>query len=328
MGRKTGSPGVKVLITGSSGYCGRAIAARLLEEGIAVVGVDASPVRTRGADPGFAFERVDVRDRGGLREVFDAHGPSHVIHLAYLIDPTGNGSRDREVNVRGSRNVLEVANETPGVIQFVLASSVSAYGAHPDNPRWLREEDPLRPNDFPYAEHKKATEDACVAMPRRSDLRLVILRLCTVVGPGYEKPGGVLSTIARSPFLPSVIGADGRIQLIHEADLVEVFLGVVRDARIEGTFNLCPDSDSTIAELGRACDRPIVPVPLPLLRAAFGFARRLGIGGVTPGMAPLLAHGIVASPAKLARRLGYSFRHSTREAFSRAVDERRRRGTL
>jgi UDP-glucose 4-epimerase len=289
---------MRVLITGSSGYCGRVIAGHLADIGVPVVGLDVDPPRSGVARPGFAFERVDVRRRGQVERAVAAHEPTHVIHLAFRLDPTHDPEADRILDVEGSRNVGEACFEAPSIRQAVLMSSISVYGAHDDNPEWIDEDQPLRPAGYSYAEHKKLCESQWRTISERTGKNLVVLRMCTVAGPSYTKSGGVVRTIARSPLLPSVPHGDGRIQLIHEKDLAELVGRVVHDEEITGTFNLCPDSFSTIRALGRTLGRPSVPIPLPVLRIFLGLLWRLRIGGATPAAVPLLAHGIVASPAR------------------------------
>jgi UDP-glucose 4-epimerase len=320
--------GMNVLITGSSGYCGRVIAAHLARRGVPVVGLDLQPPAS--GDPGqrFTFERVDVRRRAQVAGAFAAHRPTHVIHLAFRVDPTHEPQADRLHDVQGSGNVADACLCTSSVRQAVLMSSISVYGAHEDNPEWIDEDQPLRPGGYSYAEHKVQCEVLWRSLARGPGARPVILRTCTVVGPSYTRPGGVVRTIARSPLLPSITGGDGRIQLIHERDLAELVERIIGDGQITGTFNLCPDSFSTIEALGRTQARRCIPVPLPALRAILGLAWHLRLGATPPAAAPLLAHGIVASPARLVGRYGHVFRYGTREAFLDAVKKRRLRGTL
>lgn len=319
---------MKVLITGSSGYCGRVISAHLAARGVPVVGLDVEPPRSGTDVQGFTFERVDVRLRAQVERAFETHAPTHAIHLAFRVDPTHDAQADRILNIEGSRNVGEACFESPSIRQAVLMSSISVYGPHRDNPEWIDEQQPPRPAGYPYAEHKTACEAIWRALAAGRRRNLVILRSCTVAGPGYSKPGGVIRTIARSPLLPRVPGGDGRIQLIHEQDLAGLVDRVIHDGDVRGTFNLCPASFSTIRALGRTQGHPSIPVPLFVLRALLGIAWHLRIRGAAPSAAPLLAHGIVASPARLVSRYGYSFRYGTREAFLDAVEKRRLRGTL
>src|SRR3954469_854024 len=77
------------------------------------------------------YRQGDVRDPDALEEAFQ--DADVVIHLAFMI--TGNASREtiRAINVDGTQNVFQAA-AVSGAERFVYASSVAAYGFHPDNP--------------------------------------------------------------------------------------------------------------------------------------------------------------------------------------------------
>src|SRR5436305_415648 len=88
------------------------------------------------------YRQGDVRDPDALREGFA--GCDVVVHLAFMI--TGNASPEtiRAINVEGTLNVFRAARDA-GAERFVYASSVAAYGFHPDNPVGMDEEWPTRP---------------------------------------------------------------------------------------------------------------------------------------------------------------------------------------
>jgi UDP-glucuronate 4-epimerase len=84
---------VKVLVTGTAGFIGNALALRLLARGDEVVGVDnldpyydvelKKARLARVADhPGFTDLRVDIADRDAMAAVFDEHRPQRVVNLA------------------------------------------------------------------------------------------------------------------------------------------------------------------------------------------------------------------------------------------------------
>jgi len=87
------------------------------------------------------YRRGDVREPAALEGAF--RGADVVIHLAFMI--TGNASRQtiRAINVEGTLNAFRAA-AAAGAKRFVYASSVAAYGFHPDNPIGMTEEWPVR----------------------------------------------------------------------------------------------------------------------------------------------------------------------------------------
>lgn len=322
------SQATKILITGSTGYCGHFLARHFAGAGIPVVGLDIAPHPVIKDVPNFTFIKTDIRDRAALQNIFSAEKPSHVLHLAFLMDPVHDKKYEYNVDVAGSKHAFELANSTASVKQFILLSSASAYGAWPDNPEFLTEDAPLRPRDYNYGIYKREVENYYRSFPKRADLKLVIFRMCTAVGPSYYKAGGVVSTITKSPFMLDIKGGDGRVQFIHEEDVIALFDKVVNDNDAQDTFNLAPPSYATTRELAKPFGKKFIPLPLWLLRGIFWIIWNLRIAPLTPAIARLMAYGIIVSPAKLMARYGYTFKYSTKEAFMDAVTKRKANGTL
>ena len=84
---------MKVLVTGVAGFIGMHSAARLLERGDEVIGIDnfspyysvelkqARLARLEGKR-GFRFSRLDIADLHALRKIFESEKPEAVLHLA------------------------------------------------------------------------------------------------------------------------------------------------------------------------------------------------------------------------------------------------------
>jgi len=162
---------VKVLVTGSSGRIGGAIAARLTLRH-QVVGVDLLP----GA---LTAEIADVRDTVRLAALI--HGCDAVIHTASLHVPdlaARSSEEFRAVNVAATARLLQASGEA-GVGQFVYTSTTSLYGDAmlPDAGAavWVTEDLVPQPRDI-YDETKLAAESACRDAARHG-LRCVSLRV-------------------------------------------------------------------------------------------------------------------------------------------------------
>lgn len=318
----------KVLITGSSGYCGNFLAVHFANKGIPVVGTDLFPHPVVKDVPNFKFIEADIRNRNKLREMFEEEQPSHVIHLAYLMDPHHNKKYEYDVDVMGSKYTFELANETKSVKQFILMSSASAYGAWPDNPEYIDEERVLKPRDYNYGIYKKEVEEYYHQFDKREDMKLVIFRMCTAVGPSYYKKGGVVSSVAKAPFLLDIKDGNMRVQFIHEDDVIALFNKAMNDETVEDTFNLAPDSYSDTKELGKCFKKKFLPIHSWILRAAFFLIWHLRIAQLTPAMPRLMTHGIIVTPKKLMKKYHYKFKYTTKEAFLDAVEKRKANGTL
>jgi UDP-glucuronate 4-epimerase len=183
-----------MLVTGAAGFIGFHLAARLLDEGISVTGLDNlnayyDPSLKRArlsqllARPGFAFEEIDLTDQGSMRRIFDTHRPRHVVHLAAqagvrysLTHPRAYG----EANLTGFLNVLEECRRLD-VAHLVYASSSSVYGGNRKLPFAVSDG-----VDHPvslYAATKKANELMAHAYCHLYGFPATGLRFFTVYGP-------------------------------------------------------------------------------------------------------------------------------------------------
>jgi nucleoside-diphosphate-sugar epimerase len=162
---------VKVLVTGSSGRIGGAVAARLSLRH-AVTGVDLKP------GP-LTIERVDVQDTQRLAALLE--GMDAVVHTASLHVPdlaARSGAEFRAVNVDATRRLLASAGEA-GVRSFVYTSTTSLYGdamlPSKGEAAWVTEDLEPQPRDI-YDETKLAAEAAC-AEAARAGLACTSLRM-------------------------------------------------------------------------------------------------------------------------------------------------------
>jgi UDP-glucose 4-epimerase len=162
---------VKVLVTGSSGRIGGAVAARLSLRH-PVTGVDARPGPLTTAV-------LDVRDTAGMATHLS--GVEAVVHTASLHVPdlaARTAAEFREVNVEATRRLLAACGEA-GVGRFVYTSTTSLYGDSmlPDAGEavWVTEALEPRPRDV-YDETKLAAEASC-AEASRHGLPCVSLRM-------------------------------------------------------------------------------------------------------------------------------------------------------
>jgi nucleoside-diphosphate-sugar epimerase len=168
---------VNVLVTGASGFLGRAVCAELRERGHDVSAL----VRRPGSEPpGTTPLAGDLVDAGALAAAVDRVRPECVVHLAAEIASQRDSDRIAEVNVEGTRRLLE-ACRTAGAPRFVFASTVvtgDARGAEID-------EDSVLPVETAYGRSKQEGE----RLVRESGLSSVIIRPSHVYGPGgwYEQ---------------------------------------------------------------------------------------------------------------------------------------------
>lgn len=125
---------------------------------------------------GVAFTAGDVRDARAVANAVSGCGA--VVHLAWVVAPLKTEAATEEINLGGTRNVLDAMAAT-GCQRLVFSSSVLAYGAVPGHPPMLTETDERRPpREHFYAAHKKEAEDLIV----RSGVDAVMVRAGIIAG--------------------------------------------------------------------------------------------------------------------------------------------------
>jgi nucleoside-diphosphate-sugar epimerase len=174
----------------------------------------------------------DLLDRGSLVNVrlgFDA-----VIHLAGIIK-ANNPETFSEVNVVGTRNLIEAllspVNSAP---VFILISSQAAQGPGL-SPVPLKESAPPRPISR-YGWSKLQAEE--VVLEHRERLPSVILRPCTVYGPG-DRESLAFFKMAQYHINPIIGGHSFYINLVYVADLVKIIIRILEKGITTGEiFNV------------------------------------------------------------------------------------------
>ncbi|WP_455385561.1 NAD-dependent epimerase [Acidihalobacter prosperus] len=198
---------MRVLITGSAGFIGSALALRLLERGDEVIGVDnlndyydvglkqARLARTSG-HAAYTDVRADIADRAAMDRVFAEYRPQRVVNLAaqagvrYSLE---NPHAYVETNLVGFANILEGCRHH-GVEHLVYASSSSVYGANTHMPFSVHDN-----VDHPvslYAASKKANELMAHTYSHLYGLPTTGLRFFTVYGP-WGRPDMALFLFTR-----------------------------------------------------------------------------------------------------------------------------------
>ena len=198
----------KILVTGSAGFIGFCVAKRLLENGDKVVGLDnlndyydVNLKRARLAQltdlPAFGFVKMDLVDREGVRQLFQAENFDLVVHLAAQAGvrySLTNPQAYVDANLVGFAHVLEGCRSSK-VRHLVFASSSSVYGANTRIPFSVHDN-----VDHPvslYAATKKANELMAHVYAHLYELPCTGLRFFTVYGP-WGRPDMALFLFTRA----------------------------------------------------------------------------------------------------------------------------------
>ena len=234
--------GPPVLITGAAGFIGFFLAEKLLQAGVAVVGLDnlndyydpalkSARLDILRQSEAFTFAESDLTDAGGLTDIFERHRARHVVNLAaqagvrYSID---NPAAYAASNLTGFLNVLEACRRHE-VAHLVYASSSSVYGGNKVQPFSVKHS-----VDHPvslYAATKKANEMMAHSYSHLYGLPTTGLRFFTVYGP-WGRPDMAYFKFAEK------IRAGQPIQIYNNGEMERDFTYI--DDIVEGVARLIP----------------------------------------------------------------------------------------
>lgn len=199
---------MKVLVTGSAGFIGSHVAAKLMARGDTVIGVDnlndyydvdlkkarLARLKTNSL---FRDEFIDITDHKALDGAFDRGRPDRIVHLAaqagvrYSLQ---NPQAYIDANMTGFLNILECARHR-GTEHLVYASSSSVYGANTRMP-FSADDNVDHPLSL-YAATKKANELMAHTYSHLFRIPTTGLRFFTVYGP-WGRPDMSLFHFTRS----------------------------------------------------------------------------------------------------------------------------------
>jgi dTDP-alpha-D-glucuronic acid decarboxylase len=235
-----------VVVTGGYGFIGTHLVSALLDRGDSVTVFDfAKNARDTSIEfdqhPNFRFVQGDVTDLSALEKAVTPDTDT-VFHLAavvgvknYLNDPL----RVLDVNVIGTRNVLELSHRHGA--RVVFASTSEVFGKNP-NPPFAEDDDRVvgstRTARWSYSTSKAMAEHLVFAMHDAYELPVTVVRYFNVYGPRQNPIFVVSQTIHRI--------LNGRRPLLYDSGDQSRCFTYVDDA-IAGTL-LAADSKAAIGQ--------------------------------------------------------------------------------
>jgi UDP-glucose 4-epimerase len=167
------------LVTGASGFLGKAVMKLLAEQNQRAIGLDPrASATTQVVD--------DLSDRSKLVKLLASEKVTHIIHAGGVSGPmvlADDPLKVISINVLGSLNLLYAAMDA-GVKTFIYCSSAAALGSFYETEP-VDESYPLRPNNT-YSASKAAMEMVLRGLWRKVPLDLCALRFTVIYGPGRE----------------------------------------------------------------------------------------------------------------------------------------------
>ncbi len=230
------------LVTGATGFIGRALIARLLQEGVRVRALVLPEEKTDGVLPASVeIVRGDITDAAAVSAAM--RGAGTVFHLAAVVGDWGDEEIFQRITVGGTRNVMNAAadNDT----RVLLASSVVVYGDAIPN-AVCSEDLPWGKALGPYSRSKQQQERLAWEMARARNVKLTVVRPTNVYGPG-SKPWVHDVVDQLKSGMPALIGGgDLNAGLVHVENVVDIFVRAASTpAAVGRAYNACDGSEIT-----------------------------------------------------------------------------------
>lgn len=228
--------GVPILVTGSRGFAGRHLVARLRAGGRTVVGLDRTPV----AHPDDVT--ADLGDAESVRDLVVDVRPDRVYHLAgAAFEPRDSIGRSDvlRATLDATASLASALAFAGGRPRVLVAGSCSVYGVPVRPDGRVVEDDPIAPVLF-YGFAKASQEMLLALYHRRGVIDLRVARIFNLSGPG-EGQGSVLGTAAFQAAAggPVRLGNLGAVRdFLDVRDAAVAFETIVERGDAGGVYNV------------------------------------------------------------------------------------------
>lgn len=268
----------KVLVTGATGFVGRALLSRLIDDGlhIPVAALRDQVTTTKSVLDGVQTAVVGTID-GQTDWATALSGVSTVVHAAARVHVMADTSADplaefRRVNVDGTLNLARQAAAV-GVKRFVFVSSVKVNGEQTLLVHGFSEADAAAPQDA-YGQSKHEAEMGLRDLAAVTGMDVVIVRPPLVYGPGVKANFAALMRAVQRGW-PLPLGAvNNQRSLVALDNLVDlIVLCLHHPAAANQTFLVSDGQDLSTAELVQGMAQAagvkarLLPVPVWALQA-------------------------------------------------------------
>lgn len=249
---------MKILVTGGAGFIGSALVRYLINDTEhSVINVDKLTyagnllnVKSVSDDSRYNFEKIDIRDIGALKEIFEQYRPDGVMHLAAEshVDRSIDGpSEFIQTNVVGTSNLLEVSrdywenldNSSKETFRFLHVSTDEVYGTLGDI-GFFTEETPYQPNS-PYSASKASSDHLVRAWFHTYGLPILVTNCSNNYGP-FQYPEKLIPVVILKAISGQEIPVYGEGKNIRDwlfvQDHVKALLKVFSKGSIGETYNI------------------------------------------------------------------------------------------
>jgi nucleoside-diphosphate-sugar epimerase len=302
------------VVTGASGFLGRAFSRALADRGDEVRGIDVRP--------GPRVTVADVSRPGSWTALLE--GADLVVHAAAVVQEQGDAATFWRVNVEGTRTVLDAA-AAAGARRVLHLSSTVVHGR--DFADGVDETGPVRMTGNPYTDTKVAAEHQALLAAAAGRVPVTIVRPGDVYGPhGSQWTVRPVELLRRNLFV-LVDGGHGILSPTYVDDAVDGALAVARSpAGVGEVFHVTGGHGVEAAEFyghyARMLGRPLRSLPsaaaVALTAPIETVSRNLGFAPpFSPRTLEYVTHPGTYAIGRIARAVGWRPRVSLEEGMAR-----------
>jgi nucleoside-diphosphate-sugar epimerase len=235
---------MKILVTGATGFTGKALIRRLLDDGQQVIGLDYKEGHKTAELRGWGAELIigSVTDPQVVRHCMQ--GVDVVHHLAAAFrEMNVPQSHYYDVNVTGTRNVIAAAFEAK-VRKFVYCSTCGVHG-NVDNPPG-GEDAPIQPADY-YQQTKYEAEPIVLEYVQRG-LKATIIRPAAIYGPGDPERFYLIYRRVAKGWFPMIGSGRTYYHPLYIDNLVDALILAMDESKGNGEAYLIADEEYVAIE--------------------------------------------------------------------------------
>jgi UDP-glucose 4-epimerase len=297
----------RVLVTGASTWAGgRLIQSLERRAGQEVHAVDAL---VPSLEFNSEFHQVELDTPEFVSLLLDLE-PETVVHLQTIDRSAQLGrSRAHEEAVVGAQTLFGAIGRCKATKQVVVKSDAAFYGAGPRNPSVFAEDTVPQGRRVRFSRDLGEMERRVAGMQEaHPDVTYTTLRFAPIFG---SEIANAISRYLRLKIVPTRMGFDPRLQLIHEQDAVRAIEHTVFNP-VAGTFNIAAPGQLYLNRIVRIGGRIRQPLPRRPFEMALRALGRMDLY-MPAHLADIVRYGLVMDVTRMHDELGFVPRFNARQ---------------